>query len=112
MNPKSLNASVVKQHYQQLSQRYGYSVIPTELNINNRAMDLITQPGALDNAISLLEMNTENYPASPTAFSQLGDAYLKKGDHSKAVTYYKKALALNPGSQNIKAKLIGASEKR
>ena len=112
MDPKSLNASVVKQHYQQLSQRYGYAVKPSEVNISNRAMDLITQPGALDNAIGLLEMNTENYPASPTAFSQLGDAYLKNGDRSKAITYYKKALSLNPGSQSIKAKLIGASKNR
>lgn len=112
MDPKSLNAAVVKQHYQQLSQRYGYAVIPTEVNISNTAMYLINQPGALDNAISLLEMNTENYPASSTAFSLLGDAYLKRGDRSKAVTYYKKAMALNPGSQSIKAKLIGASESR
>ena len=112
MDPKSLNASVVKQHYQQLSQRFGYSVIPSEVNINKLAMDLITQPGALDNAIGLLKMNTENYPASLSAISQLGDAYLKKGDRSKAITYYKKALALNPGSQSIKAKLIGASENQ
>lgn len=112
MDPKSLNAAVVKQHYQQLSKRYGYPVIPTEVNINNIAMYLITQPGALDNAISLLEMNTESYPTSPTAFSLLGDAYLKKGDRSKAVTHYKRALALDPGSQNIKAKLIRTSENR
>jgi len=109
---KSLNATVVKQHYQQLSQRYGYSVTPSEVNMNNIAMDLITQYGALDNAISLLEMNTQNYPASATAFSQLGDAYLKKGDRSKAIICYKKALALNPGLQNIKAKLAGASENQ
>ncbi|QNR85241.1 tetratricopeptide repeat protein [Pedobacter riviphilus] len=112
MDPKLLNATAVKQHYRQLSQRYGYAVIPTEVNINNTAMYLITQPGALDNAIDLLEMNTQNYPASPTAFSQLGDAYLKKGDRLKASTCYKKALALNPGSQKIKAKLTGISEKQ
>jgi predicted alpha/beta superfamily hydrolase len=112
MDPKLLNATVVKQHYQQLSERYGYPVIPAEVNISNTAMYLLTQPGALDNAIDLLGLNIQNYPASSSAFSQLGDAYLKKGDRSKAVTYYKKALVLNPGSQNIKAKLIGASEKR
>ncbi|QEC79622.1 alpha/beta hydrolase-fold protein [Mucilaginibacter ginsenosidivorax] len=112
MDPKLLNASVVKQHYQQLSARYGYAIIPTELNISNTAMYLMTQPGALDNAISLFEINAENYPASSTAFSQLGDAYLKKGNRSKAITYYKKALALNPGLQSIKAKLTSASEKR
>lgn len=109
---KSLNAAVVKQHYQQLSQRYGYSVIPPEVNMNNIAMYLIAQYGALNNALSLLEMNTQNYPASATAFSQLGDAYLKKGDRSKAVICYKKALALNPGLQNVKAKLAGASENQ
>lgn len=112
MDPKLLNAATVKQHYQQLSKRYGYAVIPTEVNINNMAMYLISQPGALDNAIDLLEMNTQNYPTSSTAFSQLGDAYLKKSDRSKASACYKKALVLNPGSQKIKAKLTGISEKR
>lgn len=111
-DPELLNAAVVKQHYQQLSQRYGYSVTPPEANMNNLAMYLITQYGALDNAISLLEMNTQNYPASATAFSQLGDAYLKKGDRSKAVICYKKALALNPGLQDVKDKLARASESQ
>lgn len=112
MDPKLLSATVVKQHYQQLSNRYGYRVIPSEVNMSNLAIYLLSQPGALDNAIGLLEINTENYPASSTAFSQLGDAYLKKGDRSKAVTCYKKAIALNPGSQNIKAKLMSASVNR
>ncbi|MDR6567977.1 tetratricopeptide repeat protein [Chitinophaga ginsengisegetis] len=57
-------------------------------------------------------MNAQNYPASATAFSQLGDAYLKKGDRSKAVIYYKKALALNPGLQDVKDKLARASESQ
>ncbi|WP_160716736.1 alpha/beta hydrolase-fold protein [Chitinophaga solisilvae] len=109
---KPLNATVVKQHYQQLSQRYGYSITPSEVNMNNAAMYLITQYGALDSAISLLEMNTQNYPASATAFSQLGDAYLKKGDRSKAIICYRKALALKPGLQNVKLKLAETSEKQ
>ena len=109
---KSLNAAVVKQHYQQLSQRYGYPVIPPEVSINNIAMDLIAEYGALDNAIGLLEMNTQNYPASATAFTQLGDAYLKKADRSKAVICYKKALLLNPRLQNVQAKLAGIAENR
>lgn len=109
---QSLNAAVVKQYYQQLSQRYGYAITPPEVSISNIAMDLIAEYGALDNAISLLEMNTRNYPASATAFSQLGDAYLKKGDRSKAVICYKKALALNPQLQNVKATLTGISENR
>ncbi|WP_170137839.1 alpha/beta hydrolase-fold protein [Chitinophaga dinghuensis] len=102
---KSLNAKHVKQHYQQLSQRYGYTITPPEVNISNLAMYLISEYGALDNAISLLEMNTQNYPASATAYSQLGDTYLKKGDRSKAVTCYRQALELNPGLQNVKAQL-------
>ncbi|NSL86172.1 tetratricopeptide repeat protein [Chitinophaga sp. Mgbs1] len=109
---KPLNATVVKQHYQQLSQRYGYSITPSEVNMNTAAMYLIAQYGALDSAISLLEMNTQNYPVSAAAFSQLGDAYLKKGDRSKAIICYRKALALKPGLQNVKFKLAEASKKQ
>jgi hypothetical protein len=87
-----IDAAVVKQHYQQLSQRYGYSVTPPEVNMNNIAMYLIAQYGALDNVISLLEMNTQNYPASATAFSQLDNAYLKKGNRLKAVACYNEGI--------------------
>lgn len=112
MDPKLLNPTVVKQHYQQLSKRYGYVITPSEGNISNLAMYLITRQGALDNAIGLLEMNTQNYPASPAAFSQLGDGYLKKGDRSKAAICYRKALELNPGLESVKAKLAGISGSR
>ncbi|WP_170137880.1 tetratricopeptide repeat protein [Chitinophaga dinghuensis] len=102
-DPKLLNAAFIKRHYQQLSQRYGYAITPTEASITNLAMDLIADYGALYNAISLLEMNTQNYPSSANAFSLLGDAYLRNGDRSKAVVCYRKALALNPRIQNAKA---------
>ena len=42
----------------------------------------------------------------------VGQIARTKGDKAVALEYYKKALALNPKSQSIKAKLIGASGNR
>jgi tetratricopeptide (TPR) repeat protein len=59
----------------------------------------------LDNAISLFEMNTVNFPSSSKAFSSLGDAYAKKGQKQKAISCYQKAIELNPAATVIKEKL-------
>jgi len=40
---------------------------------------LMKNDKTLDNAISLFEMNTVNFPSSGKAFNSLGDAYAKKG---------------------------------
>ncbi|SHM05783.1 alpha/beta hydrolase-fold protein [Mucilaginibacter sp. OK098] len=96
---------IIMKHYQQLSKRYGYTVLPNEVNINNWASDLMKNPETLNNAISLFEMNAVNYPSSPKAFTSLGDAYIKKHEQQKAIASYKKALMLNPEYENVKGKL-------
>ncbi|HEY9195712.1 MAG TPA: hypothetical protein VIM77_05585 [Mucilaginibacter sp.] len=42
-------------------------------------MYLTKDDETLDNAISLFEMNTVNFPSSGKSFNSLGDAYAKKG---------------------------------
>jgi predicted alpha/beta superfamily hydrolase len=102
---KQVNSSVITKHYQQLSQRYGYTILPGETAINNWALYLAQNTGTVDNAISLFEMNTVNYPRSYKAFTNLGDAWLKKGVKEKAVINYKKALEINPLDTGLKEKI-------
>jgi tetratricopeptide (TPR) repeat protein len=47
-------------------------------------------------AISLLLSVIEEKPRSPDALNYLGYSYRKTGDYARAVTYYKKALSLDP----------------
>ena len=59
----------------------------------------------LDNAIAILELNSESFSESSNAFNSLGKAYSENGDNEKAIENYKKSLRLNPGNESAKAKL-------
>ena len=103
--PNQVSSAIIMKHYLQLSQRYGYTILPNEVNINDWASYLVKNPETLDSAISLFEMNAVNYPSSPKAFTSLGDAYVKKEERQKAIASYKKALVLNPEDAKVKDKL-------
>ena len=48
-------------------------------------------------AIEIFELNTSLFPEEPNVWDSLGEAYLKSGNQEKALIYYKKALAIEPG---------------
>jgi len=52
----------------------------------------------------------ENYPTSSNAFDSLGDGYAKKGDKTKAIAAYKKAIGSHSADfnneTNIKLKIL------
>ena len=52
-----------------------------------------TQAGRADNAIGLLTLNAEFYPASGTIPFLMGEAYLQKGDTAAVLAGYREALA-------------------
>ena len=54
---------------------------------------------------SLAEISTELYPKNSRLHKEIGDMYLRIGDRSKAVEYYKKALAINPKYEDAKKRL-------
>jgi len=49
-----------------------------------------------DEAIFVLKLNTELYPASWNTWDSLGEAYMDCGDKDLAIQNYRKSLALNP----------------
>ena len=56
----------------------------------------------IDEAIRILELNTEFYPESSNTWDSLGEAYMKKGNKEKAIKFYKKSLELDPKNTNAK----------
>jgi predicted alpha/beta superfamily hydrolase len=102
---KTMTASIIMDHYTQLSKHYGYHVIPLHDEIIPIARFLRNDPARRMDAIELLEMNARNYPTSPITFELLGDTFLLASDKVKAGDAFEKALALDPGNQKIQQKL-------
>ena len=94
--PAQVSASALMTHYQRLSRKYGYTILPDEGNIDNWASWLLKHPETIKNGISLLEMNVSNYPSSVKALTSLARAYEIQGDRQKANEYHQKAGLIKP----------------
>ncbi|HEX8548719.1 MAG TPA: hypothetical protein VF691_17275 [Cytophagaceae bacterium] len=105
VNNDEVNAERIMKHYNSLSQKFGYPIIPDETQFNEGIEWFMKTPATQNQAIGLLEMNTINYPTSSKAFAALAAAYLGKGEKKKAIAAYRKAGELNPASNEIKLKL-------
>jgi tetratricopeptide (TPR) repeat protein len=61
----------------------------------------VAQPlasGRADDAIALLKLNLEFYPQSAKTYAAIGYAYTRKYDDATAITYYEKAVELDPAN--------------
>lgn len=105
VSDEKINPEIIMKHYKELSQRFGYPILPDEAYFNAWAQWLVKNPATLNSGIKLLEMNTINYSSSK-AFAALGAAYATKGEKQKAIASYKKASELNPTSNEIKSRLL------
>lgn len=104
--PSDLNtAEMIIAFYKQLSSRFGYSVIPPEGLVNSTAYQVMQEPGKVNEAIALFQLNVSNYPSSPNAYDGLGDGYASAGNAEKAKACYKKELELDPNNEAAKAKI-------
>ena len=64
-----------------------------------RLGEQLLEEGRIDDAITMLRLNTEQHPTSSSAFSALAHAYAEKGEHDLAEVFVHKALALDPGNR-------------
>jgi hypothetical protein len=106
VSDEEINPEIIMKHYNGLSQKFGYPILPDEAYFNGQAQWLVKNPATLNNGIKLLQMNTINYPTSSKAFAALGAAYAIKGEKQNAIASYKKAGELNPTSTEIKSRLL------
>lgn len=102
---KIMNSDTIISHYKKLSERYGYKVIPPHDELNTIARFLRNDPKRIDDAIVLLNLNSQNFPGSAKPYDLLGETFEKKGDKELAKAAYLKALSLDPSNQAIKEKI-------
>ncbi len=108
MDPKRDVVAKIKNHYQKVSQEFGYEVKPEERTLNEMGYQLM-QMQMMDKAGSLFKLNTEYYPKSANVYDSLADYYQAAGEKELAIKNYKKALSIND-NPDTKAKL-GKLEK-
>jgi tetratricopeptide (TPR) repeat protein len=64
-----------------------------------------------DEAIELFKINIQLYPKSSNTYDSLADAYLRKKDTANAITFYTKALSINPENRSSKRMLTKITKK-
>ena len=79
-----------------------------EQELNTMGYALIAQGRAQD-AVQVLTLMTEAFPASANGFDSLADAYALAGDRAEALAHYRRALEIDPGFSHP-AEMIGKLE--
>lgn len=102
-------AGSIKNHYRKMSDRLGYNVQPPYGLVSGWGDDLLRR-GKFDDAIEVYRINVSNFPTSAAAHGQLGDAYLRKGERTRAVASYTRAMELAPEDKELKARFASAAK--
>lgn len=99
-------------HYQNVSEKMGYTIKPDESQVNNLGYQMMGA-NQLTKAETLFKLNIANNPDSGNCYDSLGDLYLKTGDKTKAINSFKKALTLKaiPESKAKLEKLLSEGKK-
>ncbi|WP_071883043.1 alpha/beta hydrolase-fold protein [Hymenobacter swuensis] len=92
-NPDFDLKSLLTKHYQDVSERMGYAVRPSENQVNSLAYAML-RAKQLKKSKALFELNVANYPNSANTYDSIGDFYLETGNKAKAIEFFKKALQL------------------
>jgi len=83
---------LITTHYENVSQHFGYLVLPPEATINDLGYSFMTRnPG---HSYALFNLNVENYPDSPNVYDSMGDYYLSVSDTANAINSFSKAVEI------------------
>lgn len=85
--------ALLEAHYKQVSQRMGYTVLPSESMVNQLGYACMERH-QMKQALALFERNVKEHPHSANAFDSLGDYYSAAGDKPKAIEAFSRSLAL------------------
>ncbi|WP_158799404.1 alpha/beta hydrolase-fold protein [Pedobacter sp. L105] len=116
LSPKDYTDSTVDvankfvKHYQEVSKLLSYKISPPEDIVNNLGCDFLEQK-QYAKAQGLFKINVANYPESYNVQDSYGDYFLAMGDKSKAIEYFKKALAIKENAVSRKKLNALLSEK-
>jgi len=85
------NLTDIKKHYDGLSKRYGYAVVPAEATLNLLAYRILGKD-EFDDAIAAFQHNVKLYPNSANVYDSLGDGLAAADRLDEALTSYSKAV--------------------
>lgn len=80
-------------HYEKVSNKFGYKVLPKENIINNLGYRFMSKK-AYDKSYALFNLNIQNFPNSANVYDSMGDYYISQSDTIKAIEYFSKAVEL------------------
>jgi len=83
----------IEKHYKEISKKMGYSVKPSEGQINNSGYRSLNRK-SYKQAEYFFKLNIENYPGSYNVYDSLGDYYVAVGDKTNAIINFQKSLAI------------------
>ena len=89
----------IKNHYSNLSRKFGYTIDIPEPFINRQGYLLMGQ-GEIKQAIELFEYNVKMFPNSNNVYDSMGEGYESNGQFKLALKYYKKAVEMGEKNSN------------
>lgn len=98
---KNKNVDKAIEEYRTAKTNRSPGLIFDESQLNYVASDL-RQAKKMSAAIKILELNTQEYPNSSTAFESLGEAYYRSGKKKEAIENYDKAVQLDAKNAHAK----------
>lgn len=81
----------IDEHFQMLSQNFGYSVVPP-MNWVNRIARTMRFNDRPNSALAVSQLNLSNYPSSPVTHEAMGDYYIWQSDEESARIHFQHAL--------------------
>jgi len=93
-HPEMNADSLLKVHFDEVSARFGYKVLPGEDMVNNMAYACMGI-NKMNVAFPLFMRNVKDYPQSSNAWDSLGDYFVANGEKQKAIEAFTKSLSLS-----------------
>ncbi|MES2767141.1 MAG: FKBP-type peptidyl-prolyl cis-trans isomerase [Bacteroidota bacterium] len=81
----------------------------SEADLNRLGYELLNEKKNTE-AIEILKLNVEEFPASANVYDSLGEAYMTAGFKEQAITNYKRSLELDPKNTNAEEMLKKLAE--
>jgi len=91
----ALPKGTAAEEYRRFKSDPAYTNLSTESEINSLGYSLLREQRTAD-ALTVLRLNVESYPASANAHDSLAEALLAQGKRDEAISHYEKALELEP----------------
>jgi predicted alpha/beta superfamily hydrolase len=93
LHPNMNIDSALNAHFQNVSKKLGYKVLPSKSLVNNLGYSCMALK-KWEKAEYFFKLNIDNYPDDANGYDSMGDFYQNIGNTKKAIENYSKALTL------------------